>query len=212
MKSRTLCWAVQITIWLSAVAIGAFGQDSPPGVHLSGLINDYTPVTGVMGPWEMRGEWCLDWSFGRASFSANLNMTHSDYWVVLNPGAADDNSPTTGRHPHTHRVKVDKATVTPLVGDGFEASGAVYVTNDGNAAPFMSKCSATNPCTLTVDVVGGQVLPLSNITLRFSGPPTAHFGTQAIHGFVRRQISPGGQCTSTHDSEDKDEHKHHDAG
>jgi hypothetical protein len=179
--------AVMITIVLLAASPVMLGQDPPPMVHLSGLINDYTPVSGVSGPWEMRGEWSLDLKgdSGKATFTANLNMTHSDYWVVLNPGAADDNSATTGRHPHTHRITVSNATITTLAGGGFELSGPVYITNDGNAAPFMSKCSDVMPCKLTVDVVGGAILPLSNITLTFSGPPTTHFGMQAIHGFIR---------------------------
>jgi hypothetical protein len=49
----------------------------------------------------------------------------------------------------------------------------------------MSKCSDLTPCKLTIDLVGGKVLPLSNITLTFSGAPTTHFGMQAIHGFIR---------------------------
>lgn len=176
-----------IAIVLLAAARPMPAQDPPPAVHLSGLINDYTPVSGVSGPWEMRGEWSLNLKgdSGKASFSANLNMTHSDYWVALNPGAADDDSATTGRHPHTHLITVSDATITTLAGGGFELSGRVNVTADGSAAPFMSKCSDATPCNLTIDVVGGKVLPLSNITLTFSGPPTSHFGTQAIHGFIR---------------------------
>ncbi len=188
MTSKSFRRAVQmITVVLLTAASRMLAQDPPPTVHLSGLINDYTSVSGVNGPWEMRGEWSLDLkgNSGTADFRANLNMTHSDYWVVLNPGAADDNSATTGRHPHTHLITVSNATITTLAGGGFELSGPVYVTNDGNAAPFMSKCSDLTPCKLTIDVVGGKVLPLSNITLAFSGPPTVHFGMQAIHGFIR---------------------------
>lgn len=135
----------------------------------------------------MRGEWSLTLKgdSGNGTFSASLNMTHSDYWVVLNPGSADDNSAATGRHPHTHLITVSNATITTLPGGGFQLSGPVFVTADGDAAPFMVKCSDTTPCQLTVDVVGGKVLPLSNITMTFSGPPTGHFGTQAIHGFIR---------------------------
>jgi hypothetical protein len=188
MKSKGLWRAIQmVTVVLLAVAPRMLAQDPPPVVHLSGLINDYTPVSGVSGPWEIRGEWSLELKgdSGKATFSANVNMTHSDYWVVLNPGAADDDSAMTGRHPHTHLITVSKATITALAGGGFELSGQVFVTADGDAAPFMSKCSDTTQCKLTIDVVGGNVLPLSNITLTFSGPPTTHFGTQAIHGFIR---------------------------
>src|SRR5450759_5814354 len=96
MKSRTSWWPVPaMTVLVLAMSISGFAQDHPPSMHLRGLINDYTPVTGVSGPWEMRGEWSLDLKgdSGLANFSANLNMTHSDYWVVLNPGAADDTLP-----------------------------------------------------------------------------------------------------------------------
>ena len=188
MQCKSLWRATRmITVILLAAAPRVLAQDPPPIVHLSGLISDYTPVSGVSGPWEIRGEWSLNLKgdSGKATFSANINMTHSDYWVMLNPGAADDNSATTGRHPHTHLITVLNATITALAGGGFELSGPVFVTADGNAAPFMSKCSDVKPCKLTIDVVGGKVLPLSNITVTFSGPPTSHFGTQGIHGFIR---------------------------
>lgn len=188
MKCKSLWRATQmITVILLAAVPGAMAQDPAPAVHLSGLISDYTPVSGVGGPWEMRGEWSLNLKgdSGKATFSASMNMTHSDYWVMLNPAAADDNSAMTGRHPHTHLITVSNATITALPGGGFELSGAVFVTADGSAAPFMAKCSELTPCNLTIDVVGGNVLPLSNITMTFSGPPTSHFGTQAIHGFIR---------------------------
>jgi hypothetical protein len=190
MNSRTL-WSLvrMVTVSVLAVVTGTLAQAPPPTVHLTGLINDYTPVSGVSGPWEMRGEWslALTGDSGTATFSATLNMTHSDYWVVLNPGAADDDT-SMGRHPHTHHITVANATVTPITTGtgGFEVSGPVYVTSDGNPAPFMSKCSSSTPCTLTVDITGGTIVQLSNLTFTFSGPPTVHFGTQAIHGVVRK--------------------------
>lgn len=188
MTNKSLVYAAYIiAVVLLVASPQMLSQDLPPSVHLSGLINDYTPVSGVSGPWEMRGEWSLNLrgDSGKATFSASLNMTHSDYWVVLNPEAADDNSALTGRHPHTHVITVSDATITTLAGGGFEVSGPVFVTADGSAAPFMSKCSDATPCKLTIDVIGGAVLPLSNITLTFTGPPTTHFGMQAIHGLIR---------------------------
>ena len=189
MKNRKCWWAVCVVAILGcAIGASAWAQDSFPFVHFSGLINDYTPVSGVSGPWEMRGEWSLDLNreAGTANFSANLNMTHSDYWVVLNPASADDNTSTTGRHPHTHHITLTHVTVTPLATGGFEVTGPVYVTNDGNPASFMAKCTALTPCTLTVDITGGTILQLSNVTITFAGPPTAHFGAQAIHGVVHK--------------------------
>jgi hypothetical protein len=192
MKSKTLWWAAGlVTVLVLAAATGVLTQDPPMPRHLSGLINDYTPETGVSGPWEIRGEWSLrvhDDS-GTADFSAVLNMTHSDFWVdVVNPGSVNDNSAATGRHPHTHHITLQDATFTPLLGGGFEVTGPVFVTADGNPAPFMKNCTALTPCTLTADITGGTSVQLSNITLTFGGPangPTSHFGTQAIHGVVR---------------------------
>lgn len=188
MTNRNL-WstACMVAVLGFAMATGAWAQGPLPSVHFDGLISDYTPVSGVSGPWEMRGEWSLrlDGKSGAAHFSATLNMTHSDYWVVMNPGSADDNT-STGRHPHTHHITMTHATAAPLTTGGFEVTGSVYVTNDGNPAPFMSKCSPVTPCTLSVDVTGGTIVQLSNIAMTFGGPPTAHFGTQAIHGVVRK--------------------------
>ncbi|MGH9685333.1 MAG: hypothetical protein ACRD4S_17195 [Candidatus Acidiferrales bacterium] len=196
MKSKALRWAVSTaTVLALAAASNSFAQRPTP-LHFSGLINDYTPLTinnKPAGPWEMRGKWTLtlDRDGDKADFSAVMNMTHSDYWVdVVNiePNSADDNSAMTGRHPHTHHITVQDATVTPLNGGGFEVSGPVVVTADGAAAPFMPNCTTATPCTLTVDITGGTAVQYSNITMTFGGPtngPTSHFGTQAIHGFVR---------------------------
>src|SRR5437868_9004863 len=112
MESRRFWWGACIVAVLGfAMSTGAWAQDPLPSVHFSGLISDYTPVSGVSGPWEMRGEWSLslDGNSGTANFSATLNMTHSDYWVVLNPASADDNT-ATGRHPHTHHITMTHAT------------------------------------------------------------------------------------------------------
>ena len=188
MQSKTFWSAVYLNLILGlAIATGALAQAAPPA-HMGGLINDYTPETGVSGPWEMRGDWslALNEHSGKANFSAVLNMTHSDYWIVLNPSAVDDDT-STGRHPHTHHINLNNVRVTQLTTGGFEMSGPVTVSADGSPAPFMSSCSPSAPCTLTVDVTGGSSVELSNITLTFGGPPTTHFGTQPIHGVVRRR-------------------------
>lgn len=73
-------------------------------------------------------------------------------------------------------------TVTPITG-GFEVSGPVTITKDGSPAPF-------SPSELHVDITGGTSVEFSNIRLMFLGDPitsaTIHFGTQAIHGVVRK--------------------------
>src|ERR1700758_1853989 len=73
MKNCSLRYAFAI---LSVGLLGGvphlLAQDLAPNVHLSGLINDYTPVTGVSGPWGIRGEWSLNLrgDSGNATFSA----------------------------------------------------------------------------------------------------------------------------------------------
>jgi hypothetical protein len=64
------------------------------------------------------------------------------------------------------------------------------LTGNGSIAPF-----ETNPpsSTLQVCILGGSDVPYSvtnsNITLVFGGPATTHFGTQAIHGVVRKAVA-----------------------
>jgi hypothetical protein len=194
MKSKVL-WGALCIIALLPMAASAVGQDrdwSPE--HFSGTINDYTPQTDTKtgnslgGPWELRGQWSLNLlaHSTRASFSAALNMTHSDYWIELNPGAVDDNS-STGRNPHTHHIVVKNATVKAIP-NGFEASGVITtISGNGNGypKPLPFDCS-TSTCTLTVDITGGSVVKYSNMTMTFGGPPTVHFGSQTIHGVVRK--------------------------
>ena len=62
-----------MTVLVLTMSISGFAQDPPPSVHLSGLISDYTPVTGVSGPWEMRGEWSLDLKAEIRPLTARLN-------------------------------------------------------------------------------------------------------------------------------------------
>lgn len=185
MKSKFAYWAPAtiVILALAAMPIRALAQDGDqvPSVHLSGQINDYTPQSGG-GPWEIRGEWSLhlNQTTMTANFSAAVNMTRSDYWVVLNPTAVNDNT-STGRSPHTHHITLRHATVIPTSG-GFEVSGPVTVTVNGNPPPpFPASCDT---CMLTVDITGGSLVTYSNITMKFSGPPSTHFGTQAIHGVV----------------------------
>ena len=208
--------AIMITALVLTVGIGALAQDPPPPKHFSGTISDYTPqtcptqqttpCTSVKGPWELRGTWSLNFEHdpSTADFSAAVNMTHDDYWVQIQSSPSttvNDDSATTGRHPHTHHITITDGTVTWIsttAPEEFTVTGPVKVTLDGGDTPFSSACEFTTgtppPCTLTVDIKGGTpdpslptftVVPFSNITMTFSGPPTTHFGTQAIHGVVR---------------------------
>jgi hypothetical protein len=165
-------------------------QDLRP-VHFSGLINDYSPSTSPGGPYEIRGEWSLDVvRGGTANFSADLNMETSDYGIT---GATqvDPTNPAT-RTPHTHHISVTNATVSydtsvcpannpATTVSGLVVTGTAPTTANGGPAPFDPK----NTSTLQVCIMGGAEVSFSNVTLVYTGPATAHFGTQAIHGVVR---------------------------
>ena len=165
-------------------------QDLRP-VHFSGLINDYSPSTSPGGPYEIRGEWSLDVvRGGTANFSADLNMETSDYGIT---GATqvDPTNPAT-RTPHTHHISITNATVSydtsvcpannpATTVSGLVVTGTAPTTANGGPAPFDPKSTST----LQVCIMGGAEVSFSNVTLVYSGPATAHFGTQPIHGVVR---------------------------
>jgi hypothetical protein len=82
-------------------------------------------------------------------------------------------------------------TVSPATKTGFQINGTVsLITGNGTIAPFEPTPPATTlqVCIMGGDDVAGSVVN-SNITMVFSGPATMHFGTQAIHGVVRRASS-----------------------
>ena len=81
MNSKVFRWAMRIiAVLVLALPFGALAQ-APMPEHLGGLINDYTPATGVAGPWELHGAWSLKLKgdSGKADFSAILTMEHDDY-------------------------------------------------------------------------------------------------------------------------------------
>ena len=195
MNSKSLGWAVCVLSVLALVsATGALAQGASP-VHFSGLINDYSSSTIKGGPYEIRGEWSLDLhgDSGTADFSAAVNMETSDYGIA--EGIVDPTQPAT-RGAHTHHIKLTNATVTwnmdgcpafnPPTKVGFQVNGTVsLITGNGSNAPFETDPPST---TAQVCISGGDgdfSIPSSNLTLVFQGPATKHFGTQAIHGFVR---------------------------
>lgn len=184
-RKTILLAACAVAVFFLAFGTSALAQDGP--WHFSGLINDYTPQTvNPAGPWEVRGSWSLDLEdFGhRANFSAALNMTRSDYWIVLNPSAVNDDTAATGRNPHTHNITMTNAVVTSGSGScaGLEATGAATISANGGAAPFASLGATT----LTVCITGGANVKYSNVTLTFSYPASTHFGMQPVHGVVRK--------------------------
>jgi hypothetical protein len=87
------------------------------------------------------------------------------------------------------------AYLPPATTTGFQVNGTVaLLTGNGSIAPF-----GTDPpsSTLQVCVTGGNEvqhsLLNSNITLVFGGPATTHFGPEAIHGVVRKQLAEFGR-------------------
>jgi hypothetical protein len=178
MNSKAVSWTLRIIGLLAlAVSLGALAQ-TPAPMHLSGLINDYTPETingSVVGPWEIRGEWSLNVPAdpGAANFSAYLTMERSDYWIFLNPGDVDNPA---SRSPHTHHIMLVGGVVTPIT-NGFKVTGGTLrVTGNGNAV-FPNSA-------LEVDITGGGAVARSNVVLKFTGDAAGHFGSQAIHGVV----------------------------
>jgi hypothetical protein len=159
-------------------------------VTFSGTINDYTPSSESGGPWEMRGEWSLD-LLGTANFSADFSMETSDYGIT-DSTQVDPTNPAT-RSPHTHHIVMSNATVSydtstcpankpPSTGPGVTITGTATTSANGSPAPFESM----GPSTLQVCIIGGSEVEYSNVTLVYTGPATSHFGTQAIHGVVRK--------------------------
>ncbi|MGC2660612.1 MAG: hypothetical protein WA324_21865 [Bryobacteraceae bacterium] len=171
----------------------AFAQVQKP-VHFTGLLNDYSPSTVKGGPWEMHGQWSLDlhreWPPESIAADFSADMTMSDYGTTA--GVAD--ATQGGENAHTHHIKLTVSTITwnmdgcptfsPATTTGFQFGGTVsLLTGNGGPAPF-----ETDPPTSTVQVciTGGDKVTYSNMTMVFGGPATTHFGTQAIHGVVRK--------------------------
>jgi len=188
MNSNAYSWVVRV-IAVLVLAVGTSAQ-APTPQSLGGIINDYTPATGVGGPWEMHGKWSLkaNRETGKVDFSAFMTMEHPDYWIVLNPADVDNPG---ARSPHTHHITMTNATVSydtsscpadnPTTTGRFVVTGPVSITGNGSAAPFETK----GPSTLQVCITGGTEVRFSNVTLVLTGPATGHFGSQAIHGVVR---------------------------
>jgi len=201
MKNKNFWLAAHVFVIL-VLAMGASAlAKAPESRHFNGLINDYSPATiggKVVGPWEIRGHWSLKLKDESrlADFSAVVNMELSDGAIV--EGVAQVDVPAS-RTAHTHHITMTDATVspdtsvcppftpaaTPAIGPGYVISGPVSVTSNGSAAGFEAK----GPSTLRACVTGGPEVQFSNITLEFMGQAPTHFGTQAIHGVVRKATS-----------------------
>lgn len=192
MKSKNLPLALLSLSVLFLVSAACASAQTNQTIHFTGLLNDYSPANpNISGsPYEMHGQWALDVrESGTADFLADMTM--SDYGTTN--GVLD--ATKGGQSAHTHHVKLTNVTITPnMIGCpaypkpattvGFQINGTVsLITGNGSNAPF-----ETTPPTSTLQVCfsGGSEIELSNMTMVFGGPATTHFGTQAIHGVVRK--------------------------
>ena len=178
---------------MAAIAlVRAQAQDLRP-VHFSGVINDYSPSTVARrSVWGIHGDWSLDvQKAGTANFSADLNMETSDYGIS-SATQVDPANPGT-RNPHTHHISMTNVTVIydtsscpantpPTTFSGLVVTGTATTTGNGGPASFEAKGAST----LQVCIMGGAQVAYSNVTLVYTGPATTHFGTQPIHGVVRK--------------------------
>jgi len=183
MKRRIVFRTVSLTavLVLAAAAALATVADLRTPTHFSGVINDYTAVAGGTGPWEVRGPWNLKLheESGTADFSAAVTMELSDFSL------SGSNISASARMQHTHNITVEGGTVMPITG-GFEVTGPVTITKDGGPAP-----TAIQGSTLVIDITGGTLVTFSNITLTFENGAANHFGSEPLHGVVRKADRPG---------------------
>ena len=196
MKSKTLASTVRVLSLLFLVSgTCALAQENRP-VHLTGLLNDYTPLDpSIKGsPYEMHGQWSMDVNPQRSTGDFSADMTMSDFGTTA--GVLD--ATKGGASPHTPHIRLTNAKITwnmtgcptyatPVPKMGFQLNGTVsLLTGNGSNAPFETSPPTS---TLQVCVLGGDdvkySLPNSNITLVFGGPATKHFGEQAIHRVAR---------------------------
>jgi hypothetical protein len=190
---KTFTSAIRVfSVFLFVSATCAFAQERMP-THFNGVINDYSPADpNVKGsPWEMHGQWSLDLlEFGVADFYADMTMSGYGTTAGLPDGTKG------GASAHTHHIRLTRVRVTwdmvgcpaystPVPTMGFQINGTVsLITGNGSKAPFETTTLPTS--TLQVCVLGGNEVSYSNVTMVFGGPATTHFGTQAIHGVVRK--------------------------
>jgi hypothetical protein len=172
------------TIAIIAAMVLAAGTNAlaqtPKHLYFGGTINDYTPASDA-GPYEVRGHWSL-WvdESGKADFAADVTMERSDMGVLQN-GSSDLNNPTV-RNAHTHHIMLRGGTVTALPnGSGFQVIGPAKITANGAFPPPFGPVLPT----LTIQITGGNTVPLSNITVLFGAPAAGHFGMYPLHGVVR---------------------------
>jgi hypothetical protein len=158
---RRMAW---LAIFVAALSTTGFARTGFQ-TKLEGTINDFTADLDGGGPWIVQGPWTLDiqGTSGKGDFSASLGMVRSD-----NPARA----------AHTHHVGLTNGDVTPIAG-GYRITGGATMTSNGNQAGFSGS-------QITIEVVGGNAVPLSNVRLTFGGASAVHFGTEPLDGVITR--------------------------
>ena len=190
MKTARVLITTALLLTATSLCLQAQERQLLTSVHLRGVINDFTPITAGTSPWELRGPWSLTLNEESqiAKFSATLTMELSDFGQTVTSVNAVD------RAQHTHRITMMTDTViynptdcppapphTPPYTARVEVTGTANIEANGSPAPF-------GPSPLQVCIAGGSDIDFSNITLVFAGTSgaTGHFGSQAIHGLVRK--------------------------
>jgi hypothetical protein len=190
MKIKTWFWTVCVVAAVVLVGVTiTSAQDSTP-VRFSGVINDYSPVSGNTTAWELHGPWTLtvNKETGKAHFSLALTMGMSAV------GQSTATLQTLALAQHTHNITMDgmlaynptdcpsASSGTPAYTARIELNNTASVFANGNVPPF-GQFSGLQVC-----IAGGNIEPnvqFSNITLVFAGGAAGHFGMQPIHGVVR---------------------------
>jgi hypothetical protein len=155
---RRSCRVGLIVLAGMLVSIPALAQ-----TRAEGLIHHYTEDVDGNGPWQIVGEWSLTLRpNGTVDLVTALSMARAE-----NPN----------RSPHTHHVSMPGGQVSPIA-NGFRISGTAMIANNGNVSPF-----SNSP--VTVDIIGGNSVGFSNVSVTFGGAAAAHFGVEPVRGVVR---------------------------
>jgi hypothetical protein len=194
MKSRIWFWTMCVVAVLALVGVtSTSAQDGRP-VRFSGVINDYSPVSGNTTAWELHGPWSLavDKETGKAHFSLSLTMALS----VLGQTSTTLQDITLAQH--SHNITMDgtvtynptdcpgnAATTLPLTAR-IELKNTASVFANGDVPPF-GQFSGLQVCIAGgVEESNEPYVTFSNITLVFANGAATHFGSQPIHGVVTK--------------------------
>jgi hypothetical protein len=199
MKIKAVGWMVRVIAVVGLAAGTVALAEFPQRALFQGTLNDYTPASPpVSGPWEVRGPWSLavNWRSNKADFSAALTMERSDQGAIENappppPGTNPLDNPAL-RSAHTHHITLRNGKITRIT-NGFQVTGPATITKDGVFPPPFGSVLPILTITITggaPDVKGDVVF--SNITVSFGAPSAVHFGTNPLHGVVRRVDSEEG--------------------